>query len=180
MSAQDLAPILSSARSSAIAAQTDSKVSNERTDAMDYYNGNMQKDMPASEGRSKAVSTDVADVIDGIMPQLVEIFAGGDQVVQFEPVGPEDEDAAQQETDYCNHVFMQQNPGFLISHNFIKDGLLQKVGFVKVFWEEGEREERETYQNLTDEQFMMVSQAVVMSDGALKITEHTVKDEPEY
>jgi hypothetical protein len=36
---------------------------------MDYYLGNMDKDMPAQDGRSKAVSTDVADTIEGLMPQ---------------------------------------------------------------------------------------------------------------
>jgi len=180
MTAAELSPILAGARAAAIASMSDSKIMSERSDAMDYYNGNMQKDMPAMEGRSKAVSTDVADVIDGIMPQLVDIFVGGDQVVQFQPVGPEDEDAAQQETDYVNHVFMQLNPGFLVAHNFIKDGLLQKVGFVKVYWDEEEREQRETYMNLTDEQFMQVAQAVAQSDGAMKVIEHTEKDAPDY
>ena len=54
----------------------------------------------------------------------MDIFAGSDEVVRFEPVGPEDEAAAQQETDYVNHVFMQQNPGFMILYSFIKDALL--------------------------------------------------------
>ena len=75
--------------------------------------GNMSKDMPAPDGRSKAVSSDVADTIEGMMPPLMEIFAAGEEVVQFAPVGPEDVAAAEQETDYVNHVFMQQNPGFL-------------------------------------------------------------------
>jgi hypothetical protein len=52
--------------------------------------------------------------------------------VRFEPVGPEDEAAAQQETDYVNHVFMQQNPGFMILYSLIKDALLSKVGIAKV------------------------------------------------
>jgi hypothetical protein len=67
--------------------------------------------MPAPEGRSHAVSTDVADTIEGLMPSLMEIFRTGDEVVRFEPVGPEDVAAAEQETDYVNHVFMQVNPG---------------------------------------------------------------------
>jgi hypothetical protein len=47
------------------------------------------------------------------LPSLMDIFAGSDEVVRFEAVGPEDEAAAQQETDYVNHVFMQQNAGFM-------------------------------------------------------------------
>ena len=74
------------------------------------------------------------------MPQLMEIFTGGDEVVRFDPVGPEDVEASEQETDYCNHVFMQKNPGFLVLYSFIKDALLSKVGIVKVWWEENEEQ----------------------------------------
>src|SRR5260221_14201969 len=83
----------------------------------------MGTDVPGQDGRSRAVWTDVADTIEGLMPSLMDIFAGSDEVVRFEPVGPEDEAAAQQETDYVNHVFMQQNPGFMTLYSFIKDAL---------------------------------------------------------
>src|SRR6185312_6538874 len=96
-----------------------------------------------------------------------------------EPVGPEDVVAAQQETDYVNHVFMQQNPGFMVLYGFVKDALLSKVGIVKIWWEEREEEERETYYDLTEDQFAMLAQAVAESDGAMKIVEHTVNSEPE-
>lgn len=173
-----LKAILAAERSNALAAIEASKLSSERSSAMDYYLGDMSKDMPAPEGRSQAVSTDVADVIEGLMPQLMDIFAGSDEVVRFEPVGREDEAAAQQETDFVNHVFMQQNPGFMTLYSFIKDALLQKVGIVKVWWEEREEEQRETYRNLTEEAFTRMVLDVVQSDGKMKIIEHTV-DGPE-
>src|SRR5439155_19470240 len=92
----------------------------------------VSKDMPVADGRSRAVSTDVADTIEGLMPSLMEIFAAGDEVVRFEPIGPEDVQAAEQEMQYVNHVFMQQNPGFLVLYSFIKDALLSKVGVVSL------------------------------------------------
>jgi hypothetical protein len=119
-----LKTMLTAEKMDALAAMRASKLSAERAHAMDYYNGDMSRDMPAQDGRSRAVSTDVADTIDGLMPSLMEIFAGSDEVVRFEPFGPEDVAAAEQETDYVNHVFMQQNPGFLILYSFIKDVLL--------------------------------------------------------
>jgi hypothetical protein len=124
MSPLDLKAMLASERADALAAISAAKLMEERADAMDYYLGDMRKDMPAQEGRSRAVSTDVADTIEGLMPNLMDIFAGSDEVVRFEPVGPEDEAAAAQETDYVNHVFMQQNPGFMVLYSFIKDALL--------------------------------------------------------
>lgn len=173
-----LKTMLASERSSALAAIEAEKLSNARSDAMDYYNGDMSKDMPAAEGRSSAVSTDVADTIEGLMPQLMDIFAGSDEVVRFEPVGPEDEQAAQQETDYINHVFMQQNPGFMTLYAFVKDALLSKVGIVKVWWEDGEEEQRETYRGLTEEQFALVAQAVAQSNGQMVIESHSVDGAP--
>jgi hypothetical protein len=176
MSILDLKAMLAAEKADALAAISAARLAEERADAMDYYLGHMARDMPAQDGRSRAVSTDVADAIEGLMPNLMDIFAGSDEVVRFEPVGPEDEAAAAQETDYVNHVFMQQNPGFMILYSFIKDALLSKVGIVKVWWEEREEEERETYYDLTDDQFALLAQAVAESDGAMKIVAHTVHD----
>jgi len=176
MSISEVKAMLASEKANALAAMSAARLAEERADAMDYYLGDMRKDMPAQDGRSRAVSTDVADAIEGLMPQLMDIFAGSDEVVRFEPVGPDDVLAAQQETDYVNHVFMQQNPGFMVLYGFIKDALLSKVGVVKVWWEEREEESRETYYDLTDDQFALLAQDVAESNGAMKIVAHTVHD----
>src|SRR5262249_44822489 len=164
----DLRALLAAEKADALSAMSASKLSEERSRALDYYLGDMSRDMPAPDGRSKAVSTDVADTVEGLMPTLMEIFCGGDEVVRFEPVGPEDVAAAEQETQYVNHVFMQQNPGFLILYSFIKDALLSKVGIVKVWWEEEEREERETYYDQPDDAF-----ALLVANPELEIVAHS-------
>lgn len=179
MSVRDVQAMLASEKASALAAVTAAQLMGDRSQAMAYYQGDMSQDMPAQDGRSKAVSTDVSDAIEGLMPNLMDIFAGSDEVVRFEPVGPEDEEAAQQETDYVNHVFMQQNPGFMVLYSFIKDALLSKTGIVKIWWEEREEEERETYYDLSEDQFALLVQQVAESDGQMKIIEHTVNNEPE-
>lgn len=178
LSAAALKPMLAAQKADALAAMTAADLTNDRAKAMSYYLGDMSQDMPAQDGRSRAVSTDVMDTIEGLMPSLMDIFCGSDEVVRFEPVGPEDEQAAQQETDYVNHVFMQQNPGFMTLYAFIKDALLQKVGIVKVWWEEREEEQRETYYDMTDEQYLGIVEQVVQSDGAMKIVKHTVHNDP--
>jgi hypothetical protein len=173
MSTSDLQALVNSARTDALAAMSAINLSAERAKAMDYYLGHMDGDMPAEPGRSRAVSTDVADVVEGMLPELMDIFAGSDEVVTFEPVGPNDEAQAKQETDYVNHVLMQENAGFMVLYSFIKDALLSKVGLVKVWWDEREEEQRETYYDLTEDQFAMVAQAVEESDGELEIIAHT-------
>ena len=165
-----LQSMLAASKFSALAAVQSSQLTSERDDALMYYMGDMSKDMPAEDGRSCAVSSDVADTIEGLLPALMDIFCGADEVVTFNPTGPQDVQAAEQETDYINHVFMQQNPGFLVLYSFIKDALLSKVGVVKVWWEEREEEENETYYDLTDEQF-----AILSADEDVTITKHTEK-----
>ncbi|WP_456785462.1 portal protein [Bradyrhizobium sp. USDA 4516] len=145
MSTSELKAMLASEKADALAALSAARLAEERADAMDYYLGDMRKDMPAQDGRSRAVSTDVADTIEGLMPSLMDIFAGSDEVVRFEPVGPEDEAAAQQETDYVNHVFMQQNPGFMTLYSFIKDALLLPRAFSERFgWASRPRSENDS------------------------------------
>ncbi len=61
MPLSELKALLDSERNDALAATRASKLSVERSDAMDHYLGDMAKDMPAAQGRSHAVSTDVAD-----------------------------------------------------------------------------------------------------------------------
>lgn len=179
MAVQDVQAMVNAEYAGALAALTAARLAEDRANAMDYYLGHMQKDMPAQEGRSRTVSMDVQDTVEGLMPALMDIFAGSDEVVRFEPVGPEDEEAAQQETDYVNHVFMQRNPGFMVLYSFIKDALLSKVGIVKVWWEEREEEQRETYYDITDDQFALLVQAVAASDGMMEIVAHTVNGEDE-
>jgi hypothetical protein len=171
MSTIDLKALLSAERYDALSAMAASKLSDERASALNYYMGNMAKDMPAPDGRSKAVSSDVADTIEGLMPPLMEIFASGEEVVQFAPVGPEDVAAAEQETDYVNHVFMQQNNGFLVLYSFIKDALLSKVGVVKVWWECRQEVERETYLDQPDDAF-----ALIVAQPGVEVVEHTERE----
>src|SRR5262245_16629453 len=99
----ELRALLAAEKADALSAMSSSKLTEERAAALDYYLGDMSKDMPAPDGRSRAVSTDVADTVEGMMPTLMEVFTAGDEMVRFEPVGPEDMAAAAQETDYVNH-----------------------------------------------------------------------------
>lgn len=177
MSNGDLKAILQAERSDALSSMKSSKLTSERENALDYYLGDVSDDLPAPEGRSSAVSTDVSDTVEGMLPELMDIFVGGDEVVKFDPVGEEDVQAAEQETDYVNHVFMQKNPGFLVLYSFIKDALLSKVGIVKVFHEKRIEECKETYEGLSDDELYKL---IMNDDGTpkqdIEIVAHTAKD----
>lgn len=136
----DFLTLVANERRQAIGFNQDATLSADRETALNYYKGEMP-DVPALENRSKAVSTDVADAVETVLPDLIEIFMGGDDVATFTPHGPEDEEQAKQETDYVNHVVFNQNDGFLQIYTGFKDALLAKTGIFKWWWEEDEYEE---------------------------------------
>jgi hypothetical protein len=168
MTDQELRAVVAAEKAQALSSFGSSDLSKQRARAMDYYLSDMSSDMPSQAGRSSAVSSDVADTIESIMPSLMEIFAAGDEIVKFNPVGPEDEEAAAQETDYVNHVFYQDNPGFLLLYTFFKDALLQKTGIFKFWWEVSDKKERETYEGQPTEVY-----EVLAGQDDVEVVEHT-------
>ena len=122
-------------------------LSESRKKSLEYYLGD--KLGTEIDGRSQVVSTDVSDTIESILPNLLRIFTASDKVVKCEPVTAEDVPMADQATAYLNHVFYKENNGFQLLYNFFKDALIEKNGFLKIYWDESESVEFETYQNLS-------------------------------
>lgn len=108
--------------------------------ALAYAKGEM-KDIPALPNRSRATATDVADAIETVLPDVLEVFFGGEDVVTFMPDGEHDEDAAQEETDFVKHVVFDENPGFLTAYTACKDALLTRTGVFHWWFEEKEKTE---------------------------------------
>jgi hypothetical protein len=140
----------------------DQPLSGYREKALAYYKGEPRGDEIV--GRSQVVSRDVAEAVDGMLPDLLEIFASGDEVVRFDPTGPEDEQNADQATDYVNWIFSQDNPGFQTLFTWFKDALLFKNGIVKVWWENEQHTKDESYCGLTEDEL-----ALLKSDAATEI-----------
>tara|TARA_Y100000816_G_C26107710_1_gene589272 strand:+ start:3041 stop:5164 length:2124 start_codon:yes stop_codon:yes gene_type:complete len=137
-----------------------------RAKSLDYYFsepfGNEQ------EGRSQVISTDVADTIESILPQIMRTFTASPKAVQCIANNAGDEPIAKQATDYLNHVFYKDNDGFTNLYTFFKDALLQKNGIIKVFWDDSMDVERSSYYGLTDDEF-----ALLLADPEVKVLEHT-------
>lgn len=142
-----------------------SEVAADQERALRYYHGEPFGN--EEEGHSTVISRDVASTIDGIMPELIRVFVSGDHVVEFAPTKPGDETYAEQATDYINHIFFKDNDGFTITHDWAKDGLLNKIGVVKVYWEEVLDQRRETYEGLTEEALIMLAQEAEIIEATL-------------
>jgi hypothetical protein len=123
-------------------------------DPLNYYLGNAMGN--EQEGRSALVSTDVADAIEWIIPQVMKSFTQNNEVVIFDPIGPDDEKQAELESEFVYDILMKQNDGFILIHQFVKDALMQRNGILKVYYENNEEVTTESYSGLSEEQLQML------------------------
>jgi hypothetical protein len=145
------------------AAYDDTELSGKRARAMEYFKGVMS-DTPSMSGRSSVVSKDVADTIGWMLPGIIRVFTASDQMAMYEPTKPNDEEFAKQATDYCNYVFMKDNPGYRILWDSTHDSLLLGNGIVKHWWDKKEECEYSEHSGLTEEQI-----SIILSDGDAEI-----------
>ena len=158
MSEREILSTISNELCSAIGGSENGSVNGDRQAALATYLG--QPTGTEVEGKSSVVSTDVADAIEWIMPEIVKAFTQNNEVVTFDATSSKDELQAEMESNFVYDILMKNNDGFIVIHQFVKDALLQKNGFIKVHYEDNISEKVESYTGLTE----MEVQAVVQSD----------------
>lgn len=149
------------------------EVSQARLRNLEYYNAEATGELgpPEIEDRSDFVATDVADTIEGMLPQIMRMFVASDDAVEFEAKLPQQEPVAKLATAYVNHLFYTRNDGVGIVYDWFKDALLQKVGFVKVWAEEESDDAKQTFEGQTEEQLIMLLQEGWQVDGEPEVDE---------
>jgi len=130
------------------------EVGEDRADASRYYKGEPFGN--ETDGRSQVVSTDVRDVVQGIMPSLMRVFFSSEKVVEFVPRGPEDVANAEQATDYVNWIVREDNPGFSIFHAAFKDALVRRTGIIKWYPDERVHVSAESFSGLDDDALQLL------------------------
>lgn len=148
-----------------------SQLDADRKEALDFYLGEPMGN--EVEGRSQVIARQVWDTVEWLKPQLADIFTSGEEIVSFSPRGPEDVKAAEQETDYVNHLITQKNNWFELWYNWTHDALIEKVGYVKAYWDDAEDLTVEKYQRLTQEEY-----AQLQSFPDIEISEQQVEIDP--
>jgi hypothetical protein len=146
-----------SAKSNESVGWYDSKLAKERERVIKYYNGQL----PARqhEGSSTYVSTDVYDATEMMKAQLLETFAGGDEIAQFDPDLDMNVEQCRVATEYASYVIFRENDGFGIFRDVIHDGLTARAGVAKVYWEECYTYSEEKFEGLSyDDAFALASQ----------------------
>jgi hypothetical protein len=144
------------------------KLSNERQALIEAYQGAEFADPPPGQNRSKVVMLTVLETVEWVLPALLRIFTASDSVAELAPIRTtmtpppsapgmppplDPEEAARQATLYVNHVFNVDNDGFLILHDWFKDGLLQKLGWIKRWWSEEQIRETNSFTGLTADEY---------------------------
>ena len=144
-----LTSILQYERERAVGLDNDDDLNAHREMALEYFKGNVP-DMPVASdedgkpidsNRSSATTTDLADMVETVMPDLMEVFFGGEDAVSFRPSNEEDVQGAEQETDYLRQIIFQRNDGFRHLYTWFKEALLCRVGIAKWCWNEDEEYE---------------------------------------
>lgn len=121
---------------------------------------------PEVEDRSDFVATDVADTVNGMLPQIMQIFVASDDAVEFESRGQDGaEDEGKLATAYANHLFYVRNDGVSFVHDWFWDALVQKVGFAKVWVEEDAEDAKQKYEGQSQDQLVMLMQDGWQLDG---------------
>lgn len=130
----------------------DGDISDVRQENFNYYIGQEYGNERA--GYSKFVTRETLETVEWVLPSVLRVFLSGDKVVAFEPQNPDDEQAADQETDITNYFVMRANNngegGFLSLHHWMKDALMYPNGYLKVYMEECTHTDVGTVTGLTD------------------------------
>lgn len=134
------------------------------------YDLDMSRVLPSQTGRSSVVDGSVNSQIGMMLPSLMKIMAGGQKFWEYLPNSPADEAAAKEATDFVNNIVMRvDNDGELILHDWGKDGLLQIVGVVAVWWEEAFEWKPRTVEGINELGLAALYLKTQASGGTLRI-----------
>lgn len=126
---------------------TDNKLSAERQEVLKYYNGELPG--PMFKGDSSHVSRDVHDVVNAMRADIEESFSAHNRVVEFEADYNHTADDSKQATNYCRQTFFKENDGSDVMYTTITDGLLARIGVVKVYYDEEIEVEEYEFEDVT-------------------------------
>lgn len=150
MTESDLVVLIDKQSRQAIGA--DDLTSEHRVKAMEYYLGEAKGDLapPDTPGRSRIVSKDLLDTVEWAMPAIMDTLASSDDIIRFEPDGPEDEQACSDATNYIGWLIHRKNEdGFITIHDAVKSALLMRTGWGKTYPCKYQEEREERYEGLS-------------------------------
>jgi hypothetical protein len=135
----------------------DQEISERREKALRYYEGANPDGLPVNAGRSKIVDPVVRDTVEWVMPSLMRIFTAGDKWNSLQPQGPEDAQKARAAEAWVSHVITRENNGYLADYQWIRDALIEAVGWQKIWWDVKEFVERHRFEGVTAAEVQVIA-----------------------
>tara|TARA_R100001086_G_scaffold211289_1_gene127191 strand:+ start:3300 stop:5462 length:2163 start_codon:yes stop_codon:yes gene_type:complete len=127
------------------------QIYNDQINAFKRYIGENYGD--EQPGRSSVHDRTVFETIEWLRPDLERVFVAGGSAATIEPWAPDTAEAAEDASDYLNHLFTEEMDGGKIVDTLAFDGLLQKRGVGAVYWADAELGEPQQVQ--ADQMMMM-------------------------
>lgn len=154
---------------------TDGDISEQRKTLLERYRGEPYGD--ERKGYSQFTTREVLETVEWVLPAVLKVFLSGDDVVEFEAQGEEDEDQARLETAAVNRTIIKANNGygFYALYCWFKDALMYPNAYLKAHIEEKIKTSIENYTDVNE-----FGLAELSSDEELTIIEQDSKlvDEP--
>jgi hypothetical protein len=147
------------------------ELARQRALALDAFGGKNIE--PAPEGRSQVVDWSMFESVMWIMPSLMRIYGGihGDAITEFDPVGPVDEEAAEQESEVLNHLILQKTQWDIVARTWMQDALITKNAYCLCYNEEILVPEKDRYEGQTEEQL-----AIILDDDVEVVGQNAYQD----
>jgi hypothetical protein len=127
----------------------DSDLAEDQATAIDFYEAQPFGD--EEEGRSQVVVPVVQEVCDYMTVSVLRTFISGDRVVEFEPKSEDTEAVAEEASEAINFVFMNEQAGKRVLHDWLKCGLVERICAIKTMCVQDERRTRRTITLTSDE-----------------------------
>lgn len=134
--------------------------SEDREDFIRFYKGDATC-VPFEKGRSSVVSHDLRATIKKVLPSIMRIILGNEKTVEYLPIGEGDEAAAEQATDYINHVVLPQSDGYKAIHDAVHDALKLRNGILTWYVDERIEVKTSEHTDLTEDALIQL----VADDG---------------
>lgn len=150
----------------------------QREEALKYF-FNDPLIVPHGTGRSKYTTSDLSDTIEWILPNLIKIFASGDEVVNLVPQGPEDVEAVKNINELINYQLRRKNDWFIVLNDCFRDALLLKTGIIKFQWHKEVKNIDKEFEGLNDMEFMsmlMQPNAEIVKHEAVTVQEAVIDE----
>ena len=149
------------------------QLSANRERAFDYYYNRDRGDEVA--GSSTVQSSDVSDMVEAVNANISPILTE-ETLVSFEAIGEEDENNAQTETDFVSYMINGQSDGYVEIQSAVKDALLLKNGWLKVFVDEEQSEETDQMSGVSEFQ---IQARLEESDNETTVEILSIEDDDE-